>query len=417
MKRSKTHQDYWLSRIEKRSYQRKDGGTEEINEWQVRVSHLKRREWFPLHTSNKVIAAKLAVEIYQSLQLNGWEPTILKYKGVAVEKTKETTVGDFLKAVQERSHLNPKTFTTYYRKFRNIVADIKGVPDTKDKYDHFNGSHLTWRSKVDKVPLSYLTADRVRKWQKTEVAKAGHDPVKIRKVEHTVNSAIRNARSLFSRKIIDLLPDFELPTPLPFEGVDLLKASTMRYRSQIDVGQLISAAETELAEQHAEEYKIFLLSLFAGLRRNEIDKLLWESVDWAKNEIVIMPHHFFEVKTETSAGVIPVDPGLLKILADYRETATGSFVIESKNAPRMDKAYAHYRANAHFKRLTAWLREKGITAQSPIHTLRKEFGRLLTEKYGIYAASKALRHAGIQITAAHYADDTRRNVISIAELR
>ncbi len=99
----------------------------------------------------------------------------------------------------------------------------------------------------------------------------------------------------------------ELPTPLPFADVEMLKSSSMRYRSQIDVGEL-----------------------------------LWESVDAVRGEIVIAPHTFFSVKTETSIGAVPVDPGLLKILETFKEKATGSFVIESKVPPKMDKDYAHY---------------------------------------------------------------------------
>ncbi|MBC2595487.1 tyrosine-type recombinase/integrase [Ruficoccus amylovorans] len=405
-----------MHRIQKRTYERQDGSTETINEWQVRVSHNCRREWFSLGSNNKIFAAKRAAAIYQSLKINGWDETIRQFKGEKYEKVKVISLGEYLKAVENRANLNPKTFTTYCRKLRTLVADIKGIPQTKERYDHFHKHHLKWREAVDKTPLGYLAADRIRKWQKSEIAKAQHDPVKIRKAEHTANSIVRNARSLFSPKITGLLKEMELPNPLPFADVEMLKSSSMRYRSQIDVGELVTAAETELPPKYPEQYKIFLLSLFAGLRRNEIDKLLWESVDAVRGEIVIAPHTFFSVKTETSIGAVPVDPGLLKILETFKEKATGSFVIESKVPPKMDKDYAHYRANAHFRKLSAWLRSKGITAQSPIHTLRKEYGRLLTEKFGIYAASKALRHAGIQITAAHYADDTRRNIISINDV-
>lgn len=43
----------------------------------------------------------------------------------------------------------------------------------------------------------------------------------------------------------------------------------------------------------------------------------------------------------------------------------------------------------------------GITAIKPLHELRKEFGSQLCAKYGIYAASRMLRHADIAITAQH----------------
>jgi hypothetical protein len=44
----------------------------------------------------------------------------------------------------------------------------------------------------------------------------------------------------------------------------------------------------------------------------------------------------------------------------------------------------------------------------PLHTMRKEFGSIVTEKMGIYAASRALRHSDIQVTALHYVDKKQR---------
>jgi integrase len=76
-------------------------------------------------------------------------------------------------------------------------------------------------------------------------------------------------------------------------------------------------------------------------------------------------------------------------------------------------SYRYYRAEKDYADLCSWLRGKGVKTMNPIHTLRKEFGRLLTEGYGIYAASTALRHSNVQVTAAFYAQDTRRIVPSL----
>ena len=37
-----------------------------------------------------------------------------------------------------------------------------------------------------------------------------------------------------------------------------------------------------------------------------------------------------------------------------------------------------------------------------MHQLRKLFGSLICDQFGIYAASRALRHADVSITAKHY---------------
>ena len=76
--------------------------------------------------------------------------------------------------------------------------------------------------------------------------------------------------------------------------------------------------------------------------------------------------------------------------------------------PILDATYSTYRCKKTFDGLTAWLRGKGVDAQKPLHELRKEFGSVIANEHGIYAASLALRHTDIGITTRHYADKRRR---------
>jgi hypothetical protein len=68
-----------------------------------------------------------------------------------------------------------------------------------------------------------------------------------------------------------------------------------------------------------------------------------------------------------------------------------------------------------FDTLTAWLREQGVDAMKPLHEMRKELGALITQKHGIYAASRALRHSSIETTARHYVDKKERTTVDIGE--
>jgi integrase len=84
----------------------------------------------------------------------------------------------------------------------------------------------------------------------------------------------------------------------------------------------------------------------------------------------------------------------------------GIFVIKSRRAPVPAKPRQYYRCNAVFDRLMEWLRKQGVNGPKPLHTLRKEYGSLLTRSYGIHAASRALRHADLRTTSEHYSDST-----------
>lgn len=175
---------------------------------------------------------------------------------------------------------------------------------------------------------------------------------------------------------------------------------------------LLADAQTELREAKPECYKAFLLALGGGLRRMEIDRLRWNSVLVETSVIRLEEHEFFAAKSEYSLADVAVEKELISELLALRQL-DDVFVIRSEYGPRNMATYRYYRAAKHFADLCAWLRSKGVRTKSPIHTLRKEFGRLLTEGYGIYAASTALRHSSVQVTAAFYAEDTRRIVPSL----
>ena len=112
-------------------------------------------------------------------------------------------------------------------------------------------------------------------------------------------------------------------------------------------------------------------------------------------------------KSDESEDWVYADPELIEILRGFRAKAKGDFVIESKREPRPEREY-YYRADKSFHTLYDWLKGKGITDQKPLHTLRKEAGTLIYERFGIYAASRALRHSDIRITTQFYADQKER---------
>lgn len=187
----------------------------------------------------------------------------------------------------------------------------------------------------------------------------------------------------------------------------------MRYHSTVDIEALISDAVRELPQ---EQLKIFLLATMAGLRRGEIDKLQWEAFRWKEGAIRIETTEHSTPKTSDSAGDVSIDKELAALFRGWHAKATGLFVIDGDTEPRTDASYAYYRAQRHFDALTEWLRARGVTALKPLHEMRKEFGSQLCAKYGIYAASRALRHADIAITAQHYLDQKERATFGMGNL-
>jgi len=248
------------------------------------------------------------------------------------------------------------------------------------------------------------------------LAKAGSDKTKKRSASVSVNSFLCRAKCLFSADTIKHLESVKLPSPLPFDGISFEPRQSMKYRSSFDVVKLIEKAREELSTEAPEQFKIFLLAVMAGLRRNEIDKLEWSAFLWEEGLIRIEATRWFHPKSEDSIGDVEVDPELMELFRGYRAKATASFVIESRNDPRPEATYEHYRCQYLFEKLSEWLRKKGVKSKTPLHSLRKEFGSQICSREGIYAASRALRHADIAITSQHYLDKKKRVVSGMGYL-
>jgi len=197
----------------------------------------------------------------------------------------------------------------------------------------------------------------------------------------------------------------------------------------VDVHALIAAARNELKRKDPEVYKAFLLGLFAGMRRAEIDLAEWSMVDWKKCVLKLEETEWLHLKTQDSAGEIAIDEEVVAELRELMPLSKSLFIIDSVvswgtgerkrthiRPPRSDSARPYYRCEPVFDRLNEWLRSKGVKANKPLHEMRKEIGALIATEHGIYAASRFLRHSDITTTARHYADHKSRISVALGKL-
>ncbi|MEZ5327009.1 MAG: tyrosine-type recombinase/integrase [Verrucomicrobiales bacterium] len=411
----KTGKRYWQNKVLRRVY-RRDGHEIQESDFSVKVQFKGRRYRFVLGSANRATAAARAQKIYTSLLQRGWEATMTEFAPETAKpaevRENQPTVGQLISVVENLSSARPATLQTYFKAFRKIAGDIHNVKRGK-KFDAKKGN-LLWRESIDAIPLDSLTPGKVQEWKIGFLRSAGNDPAKQRSAKITVNSLIRNAKTLFAKKHLAYLSEkITLPSPLPFSTVTMEKQPSMRYHSKIDAEAILKIAGEQLMNGQPEGFKILLLSLLCGLRKSEIDTLFWSAFDFEKQQILIEPNEFNPLKSEDSAGEVELDSELANLFRHFQTQATGRFVIESPRKPRNLAVTRNYRAKPHFDGLNEWLRANGVDSDKPLHTLRKEFGALLTARHGIYAASRALRHSDIAITVAHYADKKERTTVGL----
>jgi integrase len=232
-----------------------------------------------------------------------------------------------------------------------------------------------------------------------------------------VNYYIRNARSLFGKKVQKKFRELGLPAfENPFSGVELEKQGSTRYISTIRANELLVKAKKDLRKKDPDAWKVILCALGAGLRRAEIDGLHLDQLDLTKACVRVIDHEHFEAKTEDSIGEVQVDPSLIEELMEGMD-GNSPFVIESDTPPAEGtRAPGYYRCNNTFGRVTEWLRNHGINSDRPIHVLRKEFGSIINAQADIFTAMTQLRHSNIGTTAAFYADNRRTSTVRLSDL-
>ena len=418
-----------VKRWEKRLYTPKSDGVE-LGKLAVRIQHLGQRKEFRFDTTNRAAAASQALDIFRFLKANGWAATEAKYNPDCVTKL-QTTIGDYLIAVRNLNKLRLSTFTFYQNALRLIVTEVFGIEPEKgtSKFDYRSGKqngNALWIAKIDGHRLEELTADKITGWKRQRVMQAGNSPTAIASARRTVNSYIRSARSLFAPAVSKEIKGLTLPPVLPFAGVELEESGSQKYVSKIDAQAIIAAGRVELRPADlkpcdVEAYKAFLLGLFVGLRKAEIDLLEWSMLDYSANLIRLQQTDWLHLKTNDSAAEIPVDAEVMVELRALQPSVVtppppwSQFVLFSKRPPRPESKRPYYRCKYTFKRLYAWLRGKGVAAHKPLHELRKELGALIVTEHGIYAASRFLRHSDISTTARHYADHKARISVGLGK--
>jgi len=411
---SKTHRDFWYARVFKRARKQADKVLE-APDWCARIQFNGRREIFNLQCSNRAVAADRAKDIYVNLAANGWDAVMEKFKPAPAPRIVSPTVGEVIDQVRATSGIRIETVENYASKLRRLVAGVLKIPSTRDKHDHFNKGHRKWQEQIHAVKLSRLTPALIQAWKIRYVQERGVNPLAEKHAKNTINTTIRNAKALLSRKALRFT-NLDLPDPHPFAGVEFEKPGKARYRSEIHPELLLIAAQNELSVSKPEAYKILLLALSAGLRRDEIDTLTWEQLDFERHVIRVETNVYTSAKSSESEAAVDVDPELMEALRGFKNASRARFVINSNVEPRRTITYHHYRCYKHFDDLTKWLRTKGVTANNPIHALRKEFGSLVCQQHGLYAASMQLRHADIRITREHYLDKKQRFTIKIGPM-
>ncbi len=430
----KGHRDSIKQRLVKRSDRKPPGEIVVRPYWHIQIQHKGIRRWFNTKTNEKALAERIAKGLEKALLIHAWEEAVQVVFPGQTPRIKSPTVGEYIREARDKTTIKEETLEQYIKKLRTLVSEVMHIHKSPQIAYHAGEAYQKWLKRIESVKLDRLSPEKTRAWKKARIRQADRNPAKEAKARRTINTILRNSKSLFSDKIRKCV-NLDLPSPLFFEGVDFEKSGKTHYKSEIQsIEWLITAAKNDLlvdipeidpknlrkskaaktaAQSKHEAFKILLLALGAGLRRGEIDTLTWKQLDFQNNTIRVETNAFTQVKTPDSEAEVDVSPPVMDALRSFFKDSDDIFVINSPLSLRMATSYNHYRAYSHFRFLTKWLRDKGIKDQKPIHALRKEFGSDIIRQAGIFAGSSQLRHNNISTTRNAYAAKKERVTVDV----
>lgn len=318
-------------------------------------------------------------------------------KKIAEAKSLEAlTVGGMIsKFMEVTSHLSPVTRRNNIQSLRHFAAGVMGLKKLGN--DQTKAQQKEWRSKVESFPMDDFTVQSLEMFRQRELNACDGDHKKRGSTSTTLNSYLRAAKGVFSKKLMPHYEGLALPAEIPFRLLSPLPEPSHRYHSKIDAAFLVPSAKSGLSQADPDSWIVFLLVFGAGLRREEVDKLLWEQVDFTNRRIHIRTTEFFRPKAKNSDSWVDISEDIAAHLTAHKKNAgERRFVLPGREVG------GKIRCQKIFRRLMSWLKSQGVTERTPLHTLRKEAGSMIFLEGGSIDRTAEFLRNDPRVAREHY---------------
>lgn len=304
------------------------------------------------------------------------------------------TVGDLL-AIHRKYYAILELRDRTARDYRNSLCYVIRVAMAYRKgkpVESYSGVR-TQRLPEEGYSLDVIKPDLLADFQAGMLAQTKGDLKAEQTAKRSANSYLARFKAIFAPEAMDLYKKHKLNLP------DMTWLTTVRKFRRVDRGaRYVMPAESVVmdifkgaADLDRERFKLLLLCLHAGLRREEA---LYARKDW----IILGTPEVLHVQTEgdfmtknAHSRSIDLQPG---VGVRLDELSNGAYILDGDAVTRAATADS----------LVEWLREMKLSRRLPLHELRKLFGVMVSSANGIYAAQRQLGHLSPQVTSDSYSD-------------
>lgn len=341
----------------------------------VRVMHDGKRHLASTKTGDLTLAKAKAKGIIQEI-LDG-KTVEKKPRGkstVTIGKVIETFLaGD--------RYVRSRTADEYGRSLLRIVAEVKGIDKEAAK----------------KVGVSELTDELARKYQALKQGGKSVDYSTPRKVNTGINTALRQARGLFSKKAMSGYERAGLAIPSSiqtFLKVPRLRELSHKYSDNPIPQEQIDKLNKDLPALKAQDDRLWVIHLMIrlmGLRNSEIERARrhW-LVKRGEATFLVINRREGEEAPKRSDGEVPVP----KVLLDWFAKSDDDFLIPAKTP---NERYELIRIT-HSK----WVGERVPGREKTNHELRKWAGSVVATKTNSWERAAEFLRIDLETAKQHY---------------
>lgn len=293
------------------------------------------------------------------------------------------TVGEIIEAYKAGDrHVRPRTLKEYELCLVRILTDAKGIEKEAAK----------------KLRISELTGDLVREFQSLKQGREGAvDYVTAAKVHTGINSTVRQARGLFSKKALAIYERIELDIPESINGFlrsPYLKELSHRYSDNPIPKEQIDTLNKDLPDlKKADErlWAIHLMIRLMGLRDSEIERARrhW-LVKRGDTTFLVINRREGEASPKRSDGEVAVP----KVLLDYFNSHDSDHLIPAKHPTE--------RYNLIYKTHSRWVAARVPGRVKTNHELRKWAGSVVATKTNSWERAADFLRIDIETAKRHY---------------
>ena len=272
---------------------------------------------------------------------------------------------------------------------RNILRTVRETP-------------AATKEQLGKLPSTAFSAATLERFKQLRLAavpnvNGSQDKIAFGRACITINSTIRQARSLYNQKLPDdFYKGLVLPDVAAIRKVRLLEEPAKGFK--MPAPQVLANIREQaplLKQTDPNGYAIYLLALGCGLRPGEIK---FARKHWIEHHtdgryvIRVQLEADFNIK-DNEERLVPIEDDTYEKLRDIF-TPDCEYILRGNPAERTDHS---------FRRFSAWLKHCGLDRIKAAHELRKIFGSLVTQQAGLRAAQELLGHSSYATTEKYYA--------------